>query len=139
MVETETKAKSKAKPRARAPAIPKEPLNPDEEVATKGFVKCVGRKVLNHHHKKTCDGGTASLVLITVGIIALFFMVLDSALRHIPNVPEWAYWIIVAVTVSKMISVLDANEEGDGLTFNAPEDRDLDPYKRPNTFCEDEC
>jgi hypothetical protein len=69
------------------------PENPDLLPATRGYVKCIARKIHNHKHEQN-GRGIATYLAATIGV-GLWFVMLIST----PRTPEWAYWIVVAFDV----------------------------------------
>jgi hypothetical protein len=71
--------------RARLYAKPK---NPDCEVATKGYVKCIARKTTKHAHAQTCRSTFTllSVLFLTCSWVVCAFIIHDSTIAWISGV-----------------------------------------------------
>ena len=108
--------KKRGRPR-KTPVAPV-PQNPDERVATRGYVKCVARTLREHNHRKDNDSICALIAAFAGGMIWVF-VILAQLLTFSSKgfLPEWAYWALVLFTVVEVISVLDNSFEGDAYTY----------------------
>lgn len=99
-----------------------EPANPDDKVATRGYVKCIARKLHDHNHT---DGssyigtGLAAMFLWMILIIVWIATLFSTTANPVFRLPEWAYWILVASTLIETISVYDSMSSEDEYTGSA--------------------
>jgi|WetSurMetagenome_2_1015567.scaffolds.fasta_scaffold853875_2 hypothetical protein len=108
-----------------------EPNNPDDKMATRGYVKCIARTVHNHYHVKDASY-TATLVSAFIAWCAIFCVWMITLLSTPSNpvsshLPEWAYWLLIAFAMVETITLYDLNETAGDKTYDA-EGKGIDKY-----------
>jgi hypothetical protein len=95
--------------------------NPDEEVATKGYVKCLIRKTRDHTHANSATGACTCAIMIS-GVILMAVVCLWSCIveHSIISVEAWvtlfaATGICTAVTVDIMYMNSESTQGVDGV------------------------
>jgi hypothetical protein len=114
------------------------PENPDLLPATRGYVKCIARRINSHKHPQNA-GPFVSIILTMIGGMIWVFMVADGIVGINPHVPEWAYWVVVAFTVTQLsiayaINDIDASET-DTTSYDSGDQKLLKAWEPKKTEC----
>ena len=107
-------------------------VNPDNILATRGYVKCIARKIHVHHHKIDNDSWLPAIAAFIGMIVITYLIVFSKGL-----IPEWAYWIVVVFTVIEIIHTNDRSDIGNHYTCSPQDLPILDKWEEPEE-CEEE-
>ena len=112
--------------------------NPDLLPATRGYVKCIARRINRHKHPQNSDP-FISAILTALGGLVWIFMVVDGTIANTPHTPEWAYWIVVAFTVTQLSIAYAINGIDESETCNTSYDggdqKLLKPWEPKKSEC----
>lgn len=91
------------KPRGRPATVASDPVpkNPDQKLATRGYVKCLAGKVQNHHHLNVMGEGMGWCAISV--ICGFFVMALASAVIGTEHMPT-THIVLIAVGWSIVVN-----------------------------------
>jgi hypothetical protein len=112
--------------------------NPDLLPATRGYVKCIARRINSHKHPQNSDP-FVSAILTALGGLVWIFMVVDGAIAHTPHAPEWAYWLVTLFTVTQLSALYTTYSIDDGETgptsYNSGDQKLLKAWEPKKSEC----
>jgi hypothetical protein len=114
------------------------PENPDLLPATRGYVKCIARRINSHKHPQNSEAGL-SMLLVALGGILWVFMVANGTLGPQPHAPEWAYWLVTLFTVTQLSALYTTYSIDGGETnttsYDSGDQKLLKPWEPKKTDC----
>jgi hypothetical protein len=117
------------------------PENPDLLPATRGYVKCIARKINNHHHRQSVCGLATCMAIGIAGFAWIIVVVLSNTAGPI-RTPEWVYWLLTAFLVTQIINLYELTKIDSNTTADSSYDKDhktIEPWKpKKNNCCEPE-
>jgi len=127
-------------PRPKKVTEPKEPKveNPDKQVATRGYVKCIARKIsdkgnFNFYYNESDTKGVASMI---VGIIAFMIWLVAVGIGHQDPYITWAFGIVWFMC---LVSFIDHQIMPDIKSRQKDFPAYLKKYIPPSEDCESDC
>jgi len=113
--------------------LAKKSQNPDEQIATRGYVKCIARTVHSHNHRQDMTFTATGLV----AAISWLFIIVSALLANAPRpTPEIMYWCAVSIAITTTAIATDLASTDDDTTAY-PRDIDaIKKYKKPEPKCE---
>jgi len=130
-------------PRGRPKKVIAEPVpnNPDQKLATRGYVKCIARKIQSHQHVNNMSEGIGwSVISLLVMGLAMFAVTLILWDTHMPLVYLLLItvgWSVVANSLLLIIILWVIDHDTTTRPDEKPEEiaAYVPPSERKGTFC----
>lgn len=116
------------KPRGRPPKVAPEPVpkNPDQKLATRGYVKCLARKVQSHRHVNNMSEGigwsAVSLFVCGLAMLAVTAILWDGHMSAANLVLIAVGWSIVANSIIMLCIFWAIDRDSTTLPEEKPEE-----------------
>lgn len=119
---------AKKTPKRQLPKVAPEPVpkNPDQKLATRGYVKCLARKIQDHRHWNAVGEG---MVWYAVAVLISFFsmalvslMIWNDHMTTMNIVLISIGWSIVVNSVVLFVVLWTINQDKSGQPSNTPDE-----------------